>query len=75
MSPLLSSLHIPVLHNISLVMAPTLGSNDFGTLTHFKLICIAKKILRSNYKIRFSVFLAIPGENGVFGPKKCELPK
>jgi hypothetical protein len=37
----------------------TLGSSDFGTLTYFKQIWIAVKILRSNYKIRFSLYLAI----------------
>jgi hypothetical protein len=50
----------------------TIGSSDFGTLTYryFKQIWIAVKILRSNYKIRFSLYLAISSENGIFGFKK-----
>jgi hypothetical protein len=48
----------------------TVGSSDFGTLTYFKQIWIAVKILRSNYKIRFSLYLAISCENGIFGSKK-----
>jgi hypothetical protein len=47
-------------------IASILGSTDFGTLTYFKLIWIAGKILRSNYKIRFALFLATSCENGVF---------
>jgi hypothetical protein len=50
--------------------APPLGSSDFGTLTYFKQIWIAVKILRSNYKIRFSLYLAISCENGIFGYQK-----
>jgi hypothetical protein len=46
------------------------GSSNFGTLTYFKQIWIAVKILRSNYKIRFSSYLAISCENGIFGSKK-----
>jgi hypothetical protein len=37
---------------------------------YFKQIWIAVKILRSNYKIRFSLYLAISSENGLFGFKK-----
>jgi hypothetical protein len=48
------------------------GSSDFGTLAYFKQIWIAVKILRSNYKIRFSLYLAISCENGIFGSKKSK---
>jgi hypothetical protein len=46
-----------------------IGSSDFGTLIYFKLIWIAEKILRSNYKISFSLLLAISCDNGLFGSK------
>jgi hypothetical protein len=46
-----------------------LGSSDFGTLTYFKQIWIAVKILRSNYKICFSLYLPISCENGIFVSK------
>jgi hypothetical protein len=45
-----------------------IGSRDFGTLTYFKLIWIAEKILRSNYKVHFSQFSAISCD--LFGSKK-----
>jgi hypothetical protein len=51
----------------------TVSSSDFRTLSYFKLIWIAEKILRSNYKIRVYAFLAISCENGV-NPKKCKAP-
>jgi hypothetical protein len=44
------------------------------TLTHFQLIWIAEKFLRSNYTLCVSVFLAISCENGIFGPKKFWAP-
>jgi hypothetical protein len=35
------------------ILTCRVGSSDFGTLIYFKLIWIAEKILRSNYKIPF----------------------
>jgi hypothetical protein len=48
--------HLQALQN-----ACVIGSSDFGT---------AENTLRSNYKRRFSLFVAIFGENGLFGSNK-----
>jgi hypothetical protein len=50
------------------------GISDCGTLTHLKLIRIAEKMLRFNYKICFSVFLAISFEKACLVLKSVELP-
>jgi hypothetical protein len=48
------------------------GEVDFGVSICLIKILTAKRILRSNYKKRFSIFLVLPMRKSLFSAQKSE---